>query len=191
LNGCEGTKAEAIMADSDQGAKGPRRTWLVWLLLVFLAWPAGSMITVATTVRAYSIPTGSMAPALQAGDRVGVDVNPRTRPGRGEVWVFRFPQWSGMAPNQGVKRVIGLPGETVEVKGGKVLIDGRPLDEPYISTPISYTAPPFQLGADQYYVLGDSRNASKDSHVWGPVPGSHFVGPVKMRYWPPQRVGKF
>jgi signal peptidase I len=144
---------------------------------------------VVTSVRAYSIPTSSMAPTLKAGDKVGVRIDGWSRPRRGEVWVLRMPPASRKAPSLAVKRIIGLPGETVEVASGRVLIDGAPLEEPYGPGPIGYAMPPLRLGPDEYFVLGDNRNASFDSHAWGPLPADHLVGPVRVRYWPPGRVG--
>jgi signal peptidase I len=152
--------------------------WLVW-----------SAASLAVATRAYIIPTGSMAPTLMPGDRVGVEARPGLRPERGEVWVFRMPKASGVAPNHAVKRVVGLPGETVEVTSGKVLINGRPLAESYLAAPMTYTMSPMTLGADAYLMLGDSRDASHDGHVWGPLPADHLVGRVKVRFWPPRRVG--
>jgi signal peptidase I len=152
------------------------------------AWLVCSLAVVMTSVRAYAIPTGSMAPTLKAGDRVGVQLA-GSQPRRGEVWVFRMPPASKQTPNQGAKRIIGLPGETVEIASGRVLIDGKTLNEPYGPGPMSYTMPPLKLGADEYFVLGDSRNTSFDSHDWGPVPRDHMVGRVKVRYWPLRRAG--
>lgn len=177
------------MTDATGARNRKRRGWIFWIGVICAAWMFGSAAFVATSVRAFSIPTGSMAPTLKPGDRVGVDVHPRTRPKRGEVWVFDMPAWAGSSGSVAVKRVIGLPGETVEVTGGKVMVDGRPLVEPYLTAPTAYSVPPTKLAADQYFMLGDSRGTSHDSHVWGPLPGEYLIGPVKLRYWPLKRFG--
>lgn len=177
------------MNDARTARQRKRRGWIFWIGVVCAAWMFGSAAFVATSVRAFSIPTGSMAPTLKPGDRVGVDVHPSGRPKRGEVWVFSMPPWAGATGSVAVKRVIGLPGETIEVTGGKVLIDGRPLDEPYLTAPTGYSVSPITLGPDLYFMLGDSRGASHDSHVWGPLPVEYLIGPVKLRYWPLKRFG--
>ena len=169
-----------------------KKHWRIWATgaLVFLsAWLVVSGVSFAMTTRTYIVPSGSMAPTIRPGDRVGVSIDPSLRPERGEVWVFRFPRASGKAPNEAIKRIIGLPGETVEVSSGQVRIDGRPLDEPYVGTPASYAMPPLTLGPHEYFLLGDSRNTSFDSHAWGPLPADHLVGRVQMRLWPMTRIG--
>ena len=165
-----------------------RKVILIGLLLLPAAGLLVSGASRAVSIRAYNIPSGSMAPTLKAGDRVGVQTKPSDLPKRGEVWVFRMPPAAG-TPGEGVKRIIGLPGETVAVAGGVVLIDGVALSEPNIPGPISYEMPPRTLKPGEYFVLGDSRNSSHDGHVWGPLPADHLVGPVTMRYWPLRRVG--
>jgi signal peptidase I len=183
-------EGRAAMGDRDRDGRRPWwRAWVSWVAVGVVTWVACSLVMVVTSVRAYSIPTSSMAPTLKAGDRVGVRIDRSHLPRRGEVWVFRMPPASRKVPNQAVKRIIGLPGETVEVVSGRVLIDGTPLEEPYGPGPIGYTMPPLTLGPGQYFVLGDNRNASFDSHAWGPVPADHLIGPVQVRYWPPGRVG--
>jgi signal peptidase I len=105
-------------------------------------------------------------------------------PQRGDVVVFHYPP----DPSQDfIKRVIGLPGETVEVRDGEVYINGELMSEPFGPNPGSYNAPPVTLPADQYYVMGDNRNSSSDSHVWGPVPIKNIVGRAVVRYWPPNK----
>ncbi len=155
---------------------------------LMLAWSIASLADSIPT-RLYTIPSNSMAPTIAAGDRVGVQSRSNPRPNRGEIWVFNLPA----APTQPtvtlVKRVIGLPGEKVEVANGAVRIDGRILEEPYITGLIRYTMPPIDLGSNEYFMLGDSRNTSQDSHIWGPLPRSHFIGPVTVRVWPLKRVG--
>jgi signal peptidase I len=152
--------------------------------LTAAGWLALHAVTFATSLRVYVIPSSSMAPALAPGDRIAVDVRPGSLPKRGEIWVFTMPSGS-----TGLKRVVGLPGETVEVAGGRVLVDGAPLDEPYLSGPIAYTMPPVRLGPGEFFVLGDNRNNSHDSHAWGPLAARRLIGRAEYRYWPATRLG--
>jgi signal peptidase I len=171
---------------------GRRRGWVVLGLVVA---PLLGVRGIGTLGQAfgggsYLVPTNSMAPRIRAGDRIQADVGIGD-PRRGEVWVFhgpprRFPRGSTL-----IKRVVGLPGERVEVADGRVLIDGRPLPEPYLATPPTYTMAPQTLGPGEYFMLGDNRNASNDSHAWGVVPRDQFLGRVRLRYWPPNRLGGF
>ena len=102
-------------------------------------------------------------------------------PRRGEVIVFHYPR----DPRQDfVKRVVGLPGETVELRGGVVYVDGQELPEPYLDTRDFSEAPPVSLGPGEYYVLGDNRRNSRDSRSWGPVPEDLILGKVWLVYWP-------
>jgi len=102
-------------------------------------------------------------------------------PKRGEVIVFRFPR----DPSKDfVKRVVGLPGESVELRQGTVYINGVALKEPYLTTPGHSTDPPIRVGEKQYYVLGDNRVGSNDSRAWGPVPEENLLGKVWLVYWP-------
>jgi signal peptidase I len=104
-------------------------------------------------------------------------------PRRGDVIVFHYPR----DPNRDfIKRVIGLPGETVEVKAGKVYIDGQLMPEPFGPNPGSYTATPVKVGPNEVYVMGDNRNNSSDSHMWGTLPQSYIVGRAWISDWPPR-----
>ena len=102
-------------------------------------------------------------------------------PRRGDVIVFKAPR---EPDNDFVKRVLGLPGETVAVKNGQVFIDGVRIDEPYLRDRDTRSAVPVKLRADEYYVLGDNRRQSNDSRAWGPVPGGYIKGKVWVVYWP-------
>lgn len=102
-------------------------------------------------------------------------------PRRGDVVVFRFP---GNPDRTYIKRIIGEPGDTVEVKGGTVYIDGAPLDEPYIVTKANYTYGPEEVPAKHYFVLGDNRNNSRDSRSWGFLPEDNIIGQAWLSYWP-------
>jgi len=107
-------------------------------------------------------------------------------PARGDIIVFRAPQ----SPDRDfIKRVIGLPGERVEVRNGKVFINGQALSEPYIDDPPLYEEQPVVVPPDSYFVLGDHRNNSSDSHVWGVVPRENIIGVAWVSYWPPAKWG--
>ena len=107
-------------------------------------------------------------------------------PQRGDVIVFEPPN---RPDDDYVKRIIGLPGETVEIIGGQVYIDGVPLDEPFQPNQGSYTIPPQVVPDGQVFVLGDNRNNSNDSHTWGPLPIENIVGRAWISYWPPVHWG--
>ncbi len=103
-------------------------------------------------------------------------------PRRGDVIVFRYPK----DPSRDfVKRVIGLPGETVEIHRGAVKIDGEALDEPYLEERDLSSLGPTLVPPESYFVMGDNRDGSSDSRHWGTVPLENIVGKVLVRYWPP------
>jgi signal peptidase I len=159
-------------------------------------------------VQAFKIPTGSMENNLLIGDHLLVNkfvygstatpleraVLPMRVIGRGDVVVFKFPQ----EPDRDfIKRVIGLPGETLEVRNKKVYINGTPLDEPYVHFLIPPSAEgqevaasdvresygPVTVPADQYFVMGDNRDNSQDSRWWGYLPRDLVKGKALMIYW--------
>ncbi len=107
-------------------------------------------------------------------------------PQRGDVVVFEPPN---RPDDDYVKRIIGLPGETVEVVNGQVIVNGEPLPEPFQPTRGTYSSPPQVVPEDQVYVLGDNRNNSNDSHTWGPLPIENIVGRAWVSYWPPEQWG--
>jgi signal peptidase I len=102
-------------------------------------------------------------------------------PQRGDIIVFRFPH----DPTRDfIKRVIGVPGDVVEIRDGRVIVNGQPQTEPYIMAPPHYQLPPERVPAGNYFVLGDNRNNSSDSHVWGMVPWFDVIGQAWVSYWP-------
>lgn len=106
-------------------------------------------------------------------------------PKRGEVIVFEFPDSNPNNPRKDfVKRVVGLPGETMRMFDGKVFVNEEVLDEPYLSQKDHSNASEITLGAGEYYVLGDNRAHSNDSRSWGAVPEANIRGKVWMVYWP-------
>ena len=102
-------------------------------------------------------------------------------PHRGEVIVFHYPK---DVTKDFVKRVIGLPGEKIGVEDGDVIIDGRRLEEPYLTSRDTSSAKAIILGENEYYVMGDNRRGSNDSRNWGPVAGDLVLGKVWFVYWP-------
>ena len=140
------------------------------------------------------IPSGSMEPTLQINDRLIIDkisYNFR-QPQRGDIVVFS-PTEALKQQNfkdAFIKRVIGLPGETVEVKGGRVYVNGQVLREQYIEEEAEYSYGPVTVPEDNYLVLGDNRNNSYDSHYWGFVPRNNIIGRAIVRFWPLDRVGE-
>lgn len=125
----------------------------------------------------------SMNPTLQHGEYVLVSrLSYKTgTPERGDIIVFSFP----MDEKQDlIKRVIGLPGETIDIRNGEVLINGRKLDEPYIAQSPVYNGV-WTVGENELFVLGDNRNDSKDSHQWGLLPIENVIGKALLIYWPP------
>jgi signal peptidase I len=106
-------------------------------------------------------------------------------PARGQV-VILYPD-AERAQEPLIKRVIGLPGDTVEIREGGVWVNGSRLSEPYLRGKVTNCfgqCGPLTLGPDQYYVMGDNRPNSRDSRSFGPIPGSQIVGWVIVRYWP-------
>ncbi|MBI2862668.1 MAG: signal peptidase I [Chloroflexi bacterium] len=101
-------------------------------------------------------------------------------PQRGDIIVFQFPRET---TKDFIKRVIGLPGDIVVIKGGKVYVNGLPLDEPYIKDLAAYEDA-WVVPEGYYFVLGDNRNNSSDSHVWGMVPQEYIIGQAWFTYWP-------
>jgi len=129
----------------------------------------------------FRIDGSSMEPSLHDGEYVIVNrVTYRLQPPqRGDVIVFQRE-----GSREFIKRVVGLPGETVEVRGGHVLVNGVALNESYIAQPNAYTMEPRKISPNEYFVLGDNRNNSSDSHNWGTVALNTIDGKAWVIYWP-------
>jgi len=152
-----------------------------------------SLVIIVFIVQAFFIPSGSMEPTLHVGDRilVGKFAYRIWEIRRGDIVVFQYP----LNPNKDfVKRVVGLPGERVEIKEGLVLIGGRPLGEAYPTRlpggdrACSSNYGPQVVPASSLFVMGDNRCNSEDSRFFGFVPFKNVVGRAMVVYWPMDRV---
>lgn len=177
-----------------------------------------ALVLIAFVVRTFYIPSGSMEPTLQINDVLLVNElqyhleNPR----RLQVAVFKPPIPDN---NDFIKRVIGVPGDTFAIHGGTVYVNGKALVEPYVAEPEAYDLvikkctivvdgiplqapsadiPPRsawqscdRIPKGYYFMMGDNRNDSEDSHIWGFLPRKNFVGHAFLRFWPPQRTHVF
>jgi len=169
----------------------PARSVLEWLLVI------GGALAVALLVKtfllqAFYIPSESMVHTLEVGDRVLVnklsyDVEDV---GRGDIIVFEKPEGEVGEIQDLIKRAIGLPGETIEGRDGGILIDGEPLDEPYLDEGvITGDFGPVEVPEGHLFMMGDNRGNSRDSRFFGPVPGDSLVGRAFLRVWPPGEAG--
>jgi signal peptidase I len=168
------------------------REWFVVLLVA---------VAVAFVVRAYVaqtffIPSASMEPTLMIGDRILVDKLSYHLHGVGrfDIVVFAKPPKEVDAPGitDLVKRVIGLPGETIWSRNGEVYINGKPLAEPFLPPgTVTTNIPKQKIPPHEYFVMGDNRSDSQDSRFFGPIPGSLIVGHVVLRLWPLSRFHFF
>jgi len=164
-----------------------------WLLLLVVGLAAAVLVR-TYVVEPFYIPSPSMQPALRPGDRVVVDkLRYRfTEPNRGDVVVFdKPPDAGGSAEVKNlIKRVVAVPGDEIEARQGVVYRNGEVLAEPYlrpgtVTTDIARR----RIPPDRYWVMGDNREVSEDSRLFGPVPGSVLTGRALLRVWPASDLG--
>lgn len=156
--------------------------------------------------QAFKIPTGSMRPTLLEGDLILVNkfiygakvpftkfrLPALRKPNRGDVIVFIYPE---DRKKDFIKRLIGLPGDTVEIKSGTIYVNEKPLLNPVFNQRYYYNRGDFAKEGEKlvvpensFFVLGDNSGSSKDSRYWGFVPGDNILGKAIVIYWPPQRI---
>lgn len=149
-----------------------------------------AMILRTFVVEGRVIPSGSMLPTIQIQDRVMVNkfIYRFQEPQRGDIVVLDPPDALN-AHQDYIKRIVGLPGEKVEIKDQQVYIDGKALHEPYLTEPIDYDFGPVVVPEDSLLVLGDNRNNSFDSHYWNAwLTKDHLKGKAFMTYWPVNHI---
>ena len=178
------------------------REWIESIVVAFIL----AMIIRTFVVQAFKIPTGSMRPTLMEGDLILVNkfiygakvpftdlrLPEVMQLKRGDVVVFIYPEDS---KKDFIKRLVGLPGEAVEIRNGTIFINDKPLLGPVFSQRYYYNRGDFAVEgqkiivpADSYFVLGDNSASSKDGRYWGFVPGKNILGKAILIYWPPQRI---
>lgn len=176
---------QATNSDQDNPPSGSKRSSCVAFLVdtvetILLALVLFLVInTLSARVRVENI---SMKPTLQPGEfllvnRVAYKIG---EPSIGDIIVFHAP---GPSDLDYIKRVIGLPGDHVKITDGMVYVNDQPLYEPYIADPPRYSGE-WDVPSEQLFVLGDNRNNSSDSHLWGFVPYEDIVGRALLIYWP-------
>jgi len=203
---------DAPAAPKKRRKRDPLPFWMEMPILILVALVVAVVIK-TFLVQAFYIPSSSMEDTLQVNDRVMVN-KLAYRFGdiaRGHIIVFDDPHGETVTDegfvssvfrnvaeavglstprSEVIKRVIGLPGETVEISGGVVLIDGSPINEPYVRDgSVMADEPPVVVPPGHVFVMGDNRNASQDSRVFGPIPEDEIVGRAFVIIWPPGRWG--
>jgi len=167
---------------------------LVWILIaLLLRWQA---------IEPRWIPSGSMIPTLQIQDRILIEkITPRINQKLNKhlnlntIVIFKPPKIlteSGYSDGSAlIKRVVGLPGDKIEVTNGKLYRNEKEINEPWIQEPIQYEMEAINVPEYSLWVLGDNRNNSLDSHIWGALPEKNLIGTALARYWPLKEIGLF
>lgn len=183
-------------------SKSKIREWVESILVAFVL----AMIIRTFVIQAFKIPTGSMRPTLVERDLILVNkfiygakvpftnltLPALRKPLRGDVVVFIYPE----DPKKDfIKRLVGLPGETIEIKNGTIYVNEKPLLEPVFSRVYYYNRGDLAVEGerivipqDSFFVLGDNSASSKDSRYWGFVPKKNILGKALVIYWPPHRI---
>ncbi len=182
--------------------KSVLRDWVESIIIAFLL----AMVIRTFIVQAFKIPTGSMRMTLLEGDLILVNkfvygakvpllnswLPAVHSPRRGDVVVFIYPEDK---KKDFIKRLVGLPGESVEIKGGSIYINDKPVQEPVFNRVYYYNRGDFGaegqkiiVPKNSYFVLGDNSASSKDSRYWGFVPKDNLLGEALIIYWPLNRI---
>ena len=165
---------------------------LIWIIIaLLLRWQA---------VEPRWIPSGSMLPTLQIQDRILIEkITPRLKQKLNKnlklntIVIFKPPKIlteAGYSDGSAlIKRIVGLPGDKIKVSNGKLYRNEKEINEPWIKEPIQYEMEAIKVPDYSLWVLGDNRNNSLDSHIWGPLPERNLIGTAIARYWPLKEIG--
>lgn len=176
--------------------RSPGRAVIEWGVVIVLALLAAFAIR-TFVFQTFYIPSGSMEPTLQIGDRIIVsklsyDLHD---PHRGDIVVFHAPPAEATvcadpSIKDLVKRIIGMPGETISSQGNNILINGKAIAQPWFpSTPPGPAIEPTKIPEGSYFMMGDNRTNSCDSRDWGTLPRADIIGHVVFRIWPLSQIG--
>ena len=183
------------MTSSESNKNQTQNSWkglFIWILIaLLLRWQA---------VEPRWIPSGSMIPTLQIQDRILIEkITPRINQKLNKhshinsIVIFKPPKIlteEGYSDGSAlIKRVVGLPGDKIEVSNGKLYRNEKEINEPWIKEPIEYEMEETKIPEYSLWVLGDNRNNSLDSHIWGPLPEKNLIGTALARYWPLNEIG--
>ena len=183
------------MSSTESKKNQTNNSWkglLIWIIIaLLLRWQV---------VEPRWIPSGSMIPTLQIQDRILIEkITPRLNKKLNrelklnKVVIFKPPTIlteSGYSDGSAlIKRVVGLPGDKIEVADGKLYRNGKEIYEPWIKEPIEYEMGEVIVPDSSLWVLGDNRNNSLDSHIWGALPEKNLIGTALARYWPLKKIG--
>lgn len=157
------------------------KEWIITILIALVLVVIIRMFILDSRI----VPTTSMVPTIKPGDRLFVEKITHRFKGleRGEVIVFKPPTQSGLKDDL-IKRLIALPGDTVEIKDGKLYLNGEVQTENYLAEPLKYSMQKFTVPENRLFMLGDNRNRSYDSHEWGFVDIQSVKGKALITYWP-------
>ena len=160
------------------------------ILLIVVAAVVISLL-IQTTVQKSSVDGYSMEPSLQDGQQLLINkvVYYFHEPERGDIIILHPPPPYSPKTTPFIKRIIALPGDTIEVKNGAVYVNGSKLDEPYIKEPPTYNFQQKKIPENEYFVLGDNRNNASDSHNGWTVPRQNIIGKAWLSIWPPGKWG--
>lgn len=181
----QSTPAVPVIAAAASPARHGRGVWREWLqtalvtLVIFI-------FMEAFVVQGYKVYGNCMEPNLYTGERLlGSKIACQAGVSRGDIVVFRPPHQGN---SSFIKRIVALPGEVIEIRHSKVSIDGRPLREPYLHNVWHDDLPPTRVREGMVFVMGDNRDNSSDSRMWGELPVNNIQAKAWLRYWPPARI---
>ncbi len=208
------TSDQDIVSPEQEPERPKRKSFLAELPGLLLTALAIAVVIKTFLIQPFWIPSESMLPTIEVNDRVMVNKLAYNwgEPQRGDIVVFRDPREEQIEESvpeavirsvleavgvrtRGrddlIKRVIGLPGETVEIADNHIEIDGVPIEEPYLNEGEMTDEGPFQVGEDEVFVMGDNRNSSFDSRRFGPIPYDDLIGEAFVTIWPLSHFGGF
>ncbi len=177
------------MGDTES-SKSSRRFFIELIEILVIAFIL-SWVLRAFVIEARIVPTGSMLPTIQLNDRVIVDklfFKYFDKIKHGDIIVFHPPPEAN-ATDDYIKRVVGLAGDTVEIRDHTTYVNEQPVYEPYVANKSIHDFGPLVIPENMVFVMGDNRNNSADSREWGVLPTQNITGRTLFRYWPLDQIG--